>query len=161
MMLLHESRRAARMKERLDHAKVMTFKSLYRLEKRGLLDCPVVGVAADDWSLDRLREHARDCITGTGEMIDPDVFARLAARLAYVGGDFTDSTTYVEGKVTAMAKYIATAASVALPPPCRTSRPTSAARLSSAATAAKAAPRIKVPSPARLGALPAGLRMLS
>lgn len=31
-----------------DLAKVMTFRSLYRLELRGLLDCPIVGVAADD-----------------------------------------------------------------------------------------------------------------
>ena len=28
-----------------DLAKVMTFHSLYRLEQRGLLDCPIVGVA--------------------------------------------------------------------------------------------------------------------
>ena len=33
-----------------DLAKVMTFRSLYRLEPRGLLDCPIVGVAVDDWS---------------------------------------------------------------------------------------------------------------
>ena len=33
-----------------DLAKVMTFHSLYRLEQRGLLDCPIVGVAVDDWS---------------------------------------------------------------------------------------------------------------
>ena len=35
-----------------DLAKVMTFRSLYRLERRGLLDCPIVGVAVDDWSVD-------------------------------------------------------------------------------------------------------------
>ena len=29
-----------------DLAKVMTFRSLYRLERRGLLDCPIVGVRA-------------------------------------------------------------------------------------------------------------------
>ena len=33
-----------------DLAKVMTFRSLYRLERRGLLDCPIVGVAVDDWT---------------------------------------------------------------------------------------------------------------
>ena len=41
-----------------DLAKVMTFRSLYRLEKRGLLDCPILGVAFDDWSLDRGRVDA-------------------------------------------------------------------------------------------------------
>ena len=49
-----------------DLAKVMTFLSLYRLERRGLLDCPIVGVAGDDWTLEQLREHARKSIEGTG-----------------------------------------------------------------------------------------------
>jgi glucose-6-phosphate 1-dehydrogenase len=77
-----------------DLAKVMTFRSLYRLERRGLLDLPVVGVAGDDWSTERLREHAKECIVGTGEKLDEDVFARFAARLTYVSGDFTDKATY-------------------------------------------------------------------
>jgi glucose-6-phosphate 1-dehydrogenase len=77
-----------------DLAKVMTFRSLYRLERRGLLDCPIVGVAADDWSVEQLHERARESIVGTGEQLDPEVFARLAARLAYVSGDFTDAATY-------------------------------------------------------------------
>ena len=34
-----------------DLAKVMTFHSLYRLEKRGLLNCPIIGVAVDAWTL--------------------------------------------------------------------------------------------------------------
>ena len=33
-----------------DLAKVMTFRSLYRLERRGLLDCPIIGVAVQDWT---------------------------------------------------------------------------------------------------------------
>ena len=49
-----------------DLAKVMTFRSLYRLECRGLLDCPIVGVAVDDWSVDDLRERARSAIEATG-----------------------------------------------------------------------------------------------
>jgi glucose-6-phosphate 1-dehydrogenase len=77
-----------------DLAKVMTFRSLYRLERRGLLRCPIVGVAVDDWSVDRLRTHARECIEGRGEAVDAKVFDRFAARLSYVSGDFTDSATY-------------------------------------------------------------------
>lgn len=77
-----------------DLAKVMTFRSLYRLERRGLLTCPIVGVAVDDWSDDHLREHAREAIVGTGEPLDPAVFDRLAGRLSYVSGDFTDPATY-------------------------------------------------------------------
>lgn len=77
-----------------DLAKVMTFRSLYRLEARGLLDCPIVGVAVDDWSEADLRERARTSIEGTGEKIDPAVFDRFAERLSYVSGDFTDPATY-------------------------------------------------------------------
>jgi glucose-6-phosphate 1-dehydrogenase len=77
-----------------DLAKVMTFRSLYRLEARGLLDCPIVGVAVDDWTREQLVERARDSIVGTGEQLDPDVFDRFAARLSYVQGDFADAGTY-------------------------------------------------------------------
>jgi glucose-6-phosphate 1-dehydrogenase len=77
-----------------DLAKVMTFRSLYRLERRGLLNCPIVGVAVDDWTVEHLREHARTCIETTGEPLDAEVFHRFAARLSYVSGDFTDAATY-------------------------------------------------------------------
>src|SRR4051794_3783783 len=77
-----------------DLAKVMTFRSLYRLERRGLLTCPVVGVAAQDWTVEHLREHAREAIEGTGETVDDAVFERFAARLSYVPGDFGDADTY-------------------------------------------------------------------
>ena len=77
-----------------DLARVMTFRSLYRLERHGLLDCPILGVAADDWTVDRLIERARESIVGTGEPLDEDVFGRFAARLSYVSGDFGDAATY-------------------------------------------------------------------
>ncbi|HEY5859150.1 MAG TPA: glucose-6-phosphate dehydrogenase [Actinomycetota bacterium] len=77
-----------------DLAKVMTFHSLYRLEERKLLDCPIVGVAVDDWTEDKLRAHARRCIADTGQEIDEAVFERFAERLSYVQGDFSDATVY-------------------------------------------------------------------
>jgi len=77
-----------------DLARVMTFRSLYRLEKRGLLDCPILGVAVDDWTIDQLKKRARDSIVGTGEELDDQVFERLADRFAYVAGDFSDAATY-------------------------------------------------------------------
>ncbi|HJQ47470.1 MAG TPA: glucose-6-phosphate dehydrogenase [Amycolatopsis sp.] len=77
-----------------DLAKVMTFRSLYRLEQRGLLQCPIVGVAADDWTVDQLADRARDSIQGVGEHLDEAVFVRLVARLSYVPGDFADTGTY-------------------------------------------------------------------
>ena len=77
-----------------DLAKVMTFRSLYRLERRGLLDCPIVGVAVDHWTVDQLKERAKTSIESTGEQLDPEVFERFAKRLSYVEGDFDDDATY-------------------------------------------------------------------
>jgi glucose-6-phosphate 1-dehydrogenase len=77
-----------------DLAKVMTFRSLYRLERRNLLECSIVGVAFDDWGHDELVQRARESIVGTGEQLDEQVFERLAARLSYVHGDFSDPATY-------------------------------------------------------------------
>lgn len=77
-----------------DLARKMTFRSLYRLERRKMLDCPIVGVALDDWSEATLHDHARSSIETAGETIDEDVFARFARRLSMVSGDFGDANTY-------------------------------------------------------------------
>ncbi len=69
-----------------DLAKRMTLQSLYRLEARGLLHVPIIGVAGDDWTLDHLRRHARKCVVDAGIDIDEAVFERFAARLSYVLG---------------------------------------------------------------------------
>src|ERR1700761_6539614 len=79
-----------------DLARKMTLHSLYRLDARGLLHCPVIGVAVDDWTDDHLRQHARDAVMAAGEVIDDAVWTRFAQRLTYVGGDFTDGATYEE-----------------------------------------------------------------
>jgi glucose-6-phosphate 1-dehydrogenase len=89
-----------------DLARKMTFRSLYRCERRGMLDVPIVGVALDDWSVQTLRDHARQAIEASGESLDEDVFARFAKRLSMVSGDFADAKTYdkvakaIEGKHT-------------------------------------------------------------
>jgi glucose-6-phosphate 1-dehydrogenase len=77
-----------------DLARKMTLRSLYRLERRALLNVPVVGVAVDDWTVEQLRSHAREAIAATGEQLDDAVFKRFAQRLRYVSGDFADDSTY-------------------------------------------------------------------
>jgi glucose-6-phosphate 1-dehydrogenase len=77
-----------------DLAKKQTFRSLYRLERRGLLDVPVVGVARQDLTDDDLRGRARDAIKQTGEDLDDEVFDRFAAKLSYVSGDFDGDELY-------------------------------------------------------------------
>ena len=77
-----------------DLARKMTFRSLYRLERRGLLNQPVIGVAVDDWQVEQLADRARESIQGTGEELDAAVFKRFVQRLRYVSGDFADDGTY-------------------------------------------------------------------
>ncbi|HWD85119.1 MAG TPA: glucose-6-phosphate dehydrogenase [Solirubrobacteraceae bacterium] len=77
-----------------DLAHKMTFRSLYRLERRKLLNTPIFGVASSDWSLDRLVQEAKQAITGSGEDIDEAVFKRFAGRLRYQHGDFTSPDLY-------------------------------------------------------------------
>src|SRR5215216_3191303 len=73
-----------------DLAKKMTFRALYRLEERGKLDLPIVGVAIDDWDDEQLRQQAREAIGETVGDPDEDVFGRLAERLTYVQGDYAE-----------------------------------------------------------------------
>jgi glucose-6-phosphate 1-dehydrogenase len=77
-----------------DLAKVMTFRSLYRLERRRELDVPVIGIVRGAWTRDKLLDRARESITGTGETIDEQVFGRFAERLSVVVGDLTEPGTY-------------------------------------------------------------------
>ena len=74
-----------------DLAHKMTFQALYRLERRGLLQCPVLGVAGDDIANEDLVSRAGKAIADAGEKIDDKVFDRLADRLSYVHGDVTDT----------------------------------------------------------------------
>jgi glucose-6-phosphate 1-dehydrogenase len=77
-----------------DLAKKMTFGSLYRLEQRGLLDCPIIGVAAEELTLDELVARARAAIADVGNTIDDKVFDRFAARLSYLHGDVNEPELY-------------------------------------------------------------------
>ncbi|MDA8270562.1 MAG: glucose-6-phosphate dehydrogenase [Actinomycetota bacterium] len=77
-----------------DLAKKMTFHSLYRLEIAGRLDCPIIGVAMEQWTADQLRDSVRAALDATGEKVSNEIFNRLARRLSYVQGDLTDPSTY-------------------------------------------------------------------
>jgi glucose-6-phosphate 1-dehydrogenase len=79
-----------------DLARKMTFASLYQLERRGLLDCPIIGVAAQDWSDEDLRRRAAESVTAAlgGIQVDEAALQRLQQRMTYVGGDFAEPATY-------------------------------------------------------------------
>jgi glucose-6-phosphate 1-dehydrogenase len=77
-----------------DLARKQTFRALYRLAGRHLLGCSVIGVAADDWTDEELRQRARESIEASDEPLDENVFRQFASRLSYVSGDFSDEQTY-------------------------------------------------------------------
>jgi glucose-6-phosphate 1-dehydrogenase len=81
-----------------DLAHKMIFPSLYAMTKRGDLNVPVIGVAAPNWSLDDLRNRARDSIQQAGEADDSRTLDRLLSLLGYVSGDYNDQSTFAKIK---------------------------------------------------------------
>ncbi|WP_375485965.1 glucose-6-phosphate dehydrogenase [uncultured Mycobacterium sp.] len=79
-----------------DLARKMTFRALYRLERRKLLECPVLGVASDNITVEQLIDRAREAVKDSGESFDETVFKRLAQRFSYLSGDVTDDGLYRE-----------------------------------------------------------------
>jgi glucose-6-phosphate 1-dehydrogenase len=69
------------------------FPALQAMLKRGHLDAPVIGVAKDDWNLEKLRARARDSVEKHGGL-DPEAFEKLSKLLRYVGGDYTTAATF-------------------------------------------------------------------
>jgi glucose-6-phosphate 1-dehydrogenase len=77
-----------------DLARKMTFKSLYRLEARGLLSCPIIGVARDPWTETHLRDRAREAIAAEVPGADGPTVERLCARMTYIVGDYGEAATF-------------------------------------------------------------------
>jgi glucose-6-phosphate 1-dehydrogenase len=82
-----------------DLAKKMTFRALYRMEKAGVLDIPIVGVALDDWDDEALRKHAREAVEATVPGgCDQAALDSMLSRLTYVQGDYGDEATFEKVK---------------------------------------------------------------
>ncbi len=77
-----------------DLANKKIFPALHAMARRGHLDVPVIGVARSGWTVEQLRARARDSIAQHGGGVDEAAFAKLAARLSYVDGDYHDPSTY-------------------------------------------------------------------
>ena len=69
------------------------FPALIDLVRRGKLTVPVIGVALSPITREQLVERARASITEHGEM-DEAAFARLAALLQYISGDYREAATF-------------------------------------------------------------------
>lgn len=77
-----------------DLAHKMILPSLYQMVRRGHLSEPIVGVAFDDWDVDKLADRARDGIVKQFGTVDEAVFARFKAQLRYVSGDYKNAETF-------------------------------------------------------------------
>jgi glucose-6-phosphate 1-dehydrogenase len=69
------------------------FPALNAMTRRGELNIPIIGMARAGWTLDKLRDRARDSIEHAGDF-DADTFSRLSSMLRYVDGDYADPATY-------------------------------------------------------------------
>jgi glucose-6-phosphate 1-dehydrogenase len=76
-----------------DLAYKQIFPALQAMIRRGRLDLPIIGVARSSWNLDQFRMRARDSLEKHGG-VDLGAFAKLAARLQYIAGDYGSDATY-------------------------------------------------------------------
>ncbi len=95
-----------------DLAHKMIFPALYAMARRGVLDVPVVGVAASRWTLAQLRRRATDGIRKAGGIADRRSLHHLLSLLRYVSGDYNDPGTFaalkqVLGRARRPAHYLA------------------------------------------------------
>jgi glucose-6-phosphate 1-dehydrogenase len=71
------------------------FPALYAMTRRGHLEMPVVGVARSEWTLEQFHQRAHESLENHGNgPIDEAIFKKLAERLRYVCGEYSDATTY-------------------------------------------------------------------
>ena len=71
-----------------DLAHKMILPSLYQMVRRGHITEPIIGVALDDWDIERLADRARDGIEKQFGKVDEAVFATFKGLLRYVSGDY-------------------------------------------------------------------------
>ena len=76
-----------------DLAHKQIFPALQGLVRDEGLNVPIVGVAHSGWTLEQLKARARDSLERHGSF-DEAAFARFAALLNYVDGDYNDPATF-------------------------------------------------------------------
>ncbi len=69
------------------------FPALQAMVKRGSLNVPVIGVAKAGWTLDQLKERAKDSLAKHGG-VDGAAWEKLSGLLRYVDGDYNDPNTF-------------------------------------------------------------------
>jgi glucose-6-phosphate 1-dehydrogenase len=81
-----------------DLAYKQIFPALQALVAHDGLDLPLIGIARSGWTLGKLQQRAHASIAQAakdqGGQVDEPAFARLIARLKFVGGDYNDPATF-------------------------------------------------------------------
>jgi glucose-6-phosphate 1-dehydrogenase len=73
------------------------FPALQALVMCGELDMPIIGMGRSGWSLQTLRERIKDSLANNGG-INEAAFAKLAAQVSYIDGDYNDGATFTRLK---------------------------------------------------------------
>jgi glucose-6-phosphate 1-dehydrogenase len=77
-----------------DMAYKKIFPALQHMIRRGTLEAPIIGVAKSGWTIEQLRERARDSLKQHGGGVDEAAFTTLVQWLRYVDGDYQDPGTF-------------------------------------------------------------------
>lgn len=80
-----------------DLAYKMIFPALQALVQAGEMEMPIIGVAYGHYTLEQLRDRAKDSLQQHGHF-DAAAFEKLSARLQYIDGDYQDPSTYARLK---------------------------------------------------------------
>jgi glucose-6-phosphate 1-dehydrogenase len=74
------------------------FPALLAMIQHDDFDLPIIGISHSGWDTDKLRQRAHDSVAqaakDANETVDEATFAKLAARLEYVDGDYNDPATF-------------------------------------------------------------------
>jgi glucose-6-phosphate 1-dehydrogenase len=70
------------------------FPALHNMVRHGTLKVPVIGVAKAGWTIDHLRQRARDSIEKFGGGVDEEAFGGLLQRLHYIDGGYENPATF-------------------------------------------------------------------
>jgi glucose-6-phosphate 1-dehydrogenase len=81
----------------LAHKKI--FPALQSMIKDGVLNVPLIGVAKSGWTIEQLRERARDGIARFGGGVDEAAFKKLSDLMQYIDGDYNDPNTFAQLRV--------------------------------------------------------------
>lgn len=76
-----------------DLAYKQIFPALYGLVRDEALNIPIIGIAREDWNLDKLKDRARDSIEHHAK-VDAEILERFLGLMQYVHGEYADPATF-------------------------------------------------------------------